>query len=143
MGPVPTTAELTLDTVLMMLLPETVMPVALAVLDAVTLAFIVTVVLPTFVMTVLAGIPVPVRGCPIAAWVTDVAFVRVGLPMVAMAPNVALVLLAWATIVVFAGMPPARMFAPLRILAGRVPTAMTDELPAWVPTWRVVVSCVL
>jgi hypothetical protein len=93
MGPVPTTTELTLDTVLMTLLPETVMPVAEAVLDAVALAFMVTVVVPTFVMTVLAAIPVPVRGCPIAAWETDVADVRIGLPMVAMAPNVALVLL--------------------------------------------------
>ena len=60
---VPTTTELMLDTVLMMLLPETVMPVAVAVLFAVEFALIVTVVVPTLVMTVvLDGIPVPVRG---------------------------------------------------------------------------------
>lgn len=58
----PRTTELMLDTVLMMLLPETVIPVAVAVLFAVAFALMVTVVTPTFVMTVLVGIPVPVRG---------------------------------------------------------------------------------
>jgi hypothetical protein len=64
-GPVitcPRTTELMLDTVLRIGLPETVTPEAVAVLFAVAGALIVTVVTPTFVMTVLAVIPVPVRG---------------------------------------------------------------------------------
>lgn len=137
---VPAMTELTLDTVLRMLLPETVTAVAVAVLDAVAFALIVMVVTPTWVMTVLFGMPVPVTGCPTAAKATDDADVRVLLPEVAMALKVALALLVSAVITVPVGIPVPRMFAPTMILVESVPIAMTVGLPDVVPTWRVVVS---
>ena len=134
---------LILDTVLRMGLPKTVIPVGETLLDVVALFDMVTVVAPTAVITVLAGMPVPVSGCPIAAWETEVATVRTLLPLVATAPNVALTLLAIAVIVVPAGRPVPRMLAPTRTLAETVPCAMTELLPDVVPIWKVVVSCVL
>ena len=55
----PRTTEPMLDTEVRMGLPETVRPVAVAVLEEVAFALMVTVVTPTFVMTVLVAIPPP------------------------------------------------------------------------------------
>ena len=66
-----------------------IVTVSAVVMVAVALLESVTVVTPTAVMAVLAGIPVPVMGCPTAAKATDDTEVSMLLPFVVMALKVA------------------------------------------------------
>jgi hypothetical protein len=109
----PTTTPVKLDTFATVGLPEVTMPVGATVVEAEALFEMVSVLLPTAVMYVLAGMLVPVMGCPTANPETlDMVF-RVVLPETRI-PVIAL--LAVFVTAVTAAAAPAGMPTPDRML---------------------------